>query len=74
MVKLLDATQHTNVILIDVPLRYDPGKRPHINEEIVNYNRKLHKVTKSFKHAKLMKATTNWELLTQHGLHLNKKG
>ena len=64
IVKFLDATPHTNVILIDVPLRYDPGKRPHINEEIVNYNRKLHKVTKSFKHAKLIKATTNRELST----------
>jgi lysophospholipase L1-like esterase len=53
IVKFLDATQHTNVMLTDVPRRYDPGKRPHINEETVNYNRKLHKVTKSFKHAKL---------------------
>ena len=74
IVRFLDGTQHTNVILIDVPLRYDPGKRPHINEEIVNYNRKLHKVTKSFKHAKLIKSTTNRELFTHHGLHLNKKG
>jgi len=74
IVRFLDATQHTNVILMDVPLRYDPGKRPHINEEIVNYNRKLHKVTKSFKHAKLIKSTTNRELFTHHGLHLNKKG
>jgi hypothetical protein len=73
-VRFLDATQHTNVILIDVPLRYDPGKRPHVNEKIVNYNRKLHKVTKSFKHAKLIKETTNRELCTQPGLHLNKKG
>ena len=28
----------------------------------------------SFKHAKLIKATTNRELFTQHGLHLNIKG
>jgi hypothetical protein len=41
--RFLDATRHTNVILIVVPLRYDTGKRHHINEEIVNYNRKLHK-------------------------------
>jgi hypothetical protein len=73
IVRFLDATQHTNVILTDVPLRYDPGKGPHINEEIVNYNRKLHKVTNSFKHAKLIKATTNRELFTQLGLCLNKK-
>jgi len=41
IVRFLNAPQHTNVIVIDVPLRYDAGKRPHINEEIVNYNRKL---------------------------------
>jgi hypothetical protein len=64
IVKFLDATQHTHVILIGVPLRYDPGKRPYINEEIMNYNRKLHKVTKRFKHAQLVKATTNRELFT----------
>jgi lysophospholipase L1-like esterase len=74
IVKFLDATQHKNVILIDIPLRQDPGKRPYINEEIVNYNRKLHKVKKSFKHAKLIKATPNRELFTQQGLHLNIKG
>jgi hypothetical protein len=30
--KFLDATQNANVILIDVPVRYDPGKRPYINK------------------------------------------
>ena len=74
VMNFLNATQHTKVILIDVPLRYDPGKRPHINEEIMNYNRKLHKVTKCFKHVKLIKATNNREFFTQHRLHLNKKG
>jgi len=41
--KFLDAIQHTNVILTDVPLRYDLGNRLYIYEEIINYNRKLHK-------------------------------
>jgi hypothetical protein len=40
----------------------------------VNYNKKLHKIIKRFKHAKLIKATTNRELFAQHELHLNKKG
>jgi hypothetical protein len=71
--KFLDATQHTNVILINVSLRYDPEKRPYINEEIINYDRKLLKITKRFKHAQLVKTTTNRELFTQHRLHLNKK-
>jgi hypothetical protein len=44
--KFLNAKQHTNVTLIDVPLRYDLGKRPYINEEIMNYNRKIHTVNR----------------------------
>lgn len=54
--KFLDASQHANVILIDVPVRYDPWKRPYINKKNMNHNRMLHKVTKRFKHAQLVKA------------------
>ena len=65
--KFLNATQHTNVILIDVPLRCDLGKRPHINEKIINYNRKLHKVTKRFKNVQfffffLISLLIGWQL------------
>ena len=51
---VLHATQHTNIILIDVPLRYDVGKRPYVNKEIMNYNKKLRKVTKKLKNAQLV--------------------
>jgi hypothetical protein len=40
----------------------------------MNYNKKLHKVTKRFKNAHVVKAITNRELFTQHGLHMNRKG
>jgi hypothetical protein len=39
----------------------------------MNYNRKLHKLNNNFKHAKLIKATTNRELFPRQGLHMNKK-
>ena len=58
-VNFLDSTQNTNVILVEVPVRYDSGARSHINEQIVNYNKKLFKATKSFKHVKLVKVTTD---------------
>jgi len=57
-----------------VPVRYDSGARSHINEQIENYNKKLFKATKSFKHVKLVKVTTDREHFTKHGLHLNNKG
>jgi len=49
-VNFLENTQNTNVILMEVPVRYDTEARPLISEQIVSYNRKLHKVTKQYKH------------------------
>jgi hypothetical protein len=45
-VNFLYSTQNTNVILVEVPVRYDSEARSHINEQIENYNKKLVKVTK----------------------------
>ena len=72
--KFLDGTQNTNIILTEVPMRNDIGVGSPINEQITNYNKKLHKVTKRFKHVELTRVTTNREHFTKHGLHLNKKG
>ena len=70
----LEGTQNTNVILSGVPVRYDIAARTLTNEQIARYNKKLHKVTKSFTHVKLVKVTTNRDDFTKHGLHLNNKG
>jgi hypothetical protein len=37
----LEATQNTNVILSELPVRYDIGARSHINEQIESYNKKF---------------------------------
>jgi len=74
IVKFLEATQHTNVLLIDVPPRYDLNTIPNINTKIINHNKKLHKITKSFKHVQLVKAITNRDLFTRHERHLSKEG
>jgi hypothetical protein len=48
IVNLLQDTQNTNIILVEVPVRYDIGARAHINEQIESYNRKLQKITSGF--------------------------
>jgi len=70
----LEGTQNTNVIILEVLVRYDTGARSNINEQIDSFNKKLHKVIKSFMHVKLIKVTTNREDFTKHGLHLNSRG
>ena len=74
IVKFLDDLQPTNVILAEIPLRYDIGATLHISDQIKQYNKKLGKVTKSYKQVKLIKITTNREHYTKHGLHLNSRG
>jgi hypothetical protein len=37
-------TQNTNVLLMEIPVRYDTEARLLICEQIVSYNKKLHKV------------------------------
>ena len=66
----LENTQNTTVILMEVPVRYDAGARTRISEQIVSYNKKLHKVTKRYKHVKLVRVTTSRNHFTTHGLHL----
>ena len=70
----LETTQHTNVILTDVPPRYDLSDRSHINDEIIKYNKRVNKQIKRYGHVKTIKAITNTELFTRHGLHMNYKG
>jgi hypothetical protein len=39
IVNFLEGAQNTNVMLVEVPVRYDIGARSHINEQIGNYKR-----------------------------------
>jgi hypothetical protein len=46
IVKFFDVHQHTNIVLTEIPVRYDIEASPWINEQIKRYNKKLGKVTK----------------------------
>ena len=59
---------------MEVATRYYAGAKPQINEQIVSYNKKFHKVTKRYKHVKLLRVTTSGNHFTTHVLHLNYKG
>jgi hypothetical protein len=70
----LRTTTHTNVILTEVPTRYDSGARPHINWDIEKYNMNLREMIKGFQHTTIISVTHNREMFTRHGLHLNGSG
>jgi lysophospholipase L1-like esterase len=64
----------TNVLVVYVPKRFDLEAHSCINYEVNAFNKKLGKHMKSFHHASTVEVTSNRELFTKHGLHLNRKG
>jgi len=65
---------HTNIILISVPYRYDVTGYSHVNSTIKSFNSKLRKLAKIFSHVSIIEIVNNRLLFTKHGLHLNESG
>jgi lysophospholipase L1-like esterase len=63
-----------NIIVFDIPHRYDLMGISCVNKEVQAFNRKLRKVTKQYKHVTILEVSRSRETFTQHGLHLNKLG
>jgi hypothetical protein len=74
IVKFIQDINNTNIIVLDIPHRYDVGKNSCVNKEIQSFNQKLRKITKLFKHVSVLEVSSNREVFTQHGLHLNILG
>jgi len=65
---------HTNIIFMNVPFRYDLPNSIPVNRNISILNRKLQKLVKVFPHARFLEMDNNRNLFTNHRLHLNKLG
>jgi hypothetical protein len=74
IMKFCKNVNNTNIIVADIPSRYDLVKNSIVNKEIQVFNRKLSKVTKQLKHVTILEPRLNREMVTQHGLHLNRLG
>ena len=64
MEMFLDDTAHANVVLVEVPYRYDLRKRHCINDDIMKYNRRISKLTKKYKNVQIIQAITDRDLFT----------
>jgi GTPase SAR1 family protein len=71
IVKFIQDVNNTNIVVLDIPHRYDLGKNSYVNKEIQYFNQKRRKITKLFKHVSVLEVSSNREAFTQHGLHLN---
>lgn len=68
---------HTNIIMLNIPHRYDLGGGSHsraINDKISKFNIKLKKLQNTFSHVKILETTSERSYYSKHGLHFNDSG
>jgi hypothetical protein len=67
--KYIISNNHTNILLMNVPFRYDLPNSSSINKNIFVLNRRLEKLEKAFPHSSFLGTFDNRILFTTHGLH-----
>ena len=70
----VEANKHTNIILLNVPQRYDLRMSTSVNGTMSTLNRKLKKLVRVSAHTSFLETDSNRNSFTHHGLHLNKSG
>ena len=68
----VQANKYTNIILLNVPHRYDLSNAPPVNNTISILNRKLMEMVMISPHTSFLETDNNRRAFTNHGLHLNK--
>jgi hypothetical protein len=65
---------NTNVIMVNIPFRHDLAMNSQTNHDIQDFNTKLSKIAKLFRHVNLVEMNFNRNNFTKHGFHLNNVG
>jgi hypothetical protein len=72
--KFIQRNYGTNIIIIDIPQRYDLSPSSCMNLEIEEFNRELQKITTLYNHVSLLETDFKRECFTRQGLHWNSLG
>jgi hypothetical protein len=65
---------NTNIIIVNLPQRYDQQITSKSNLFIQAFNHKLNKIAKMFNHVSVVEMYSDRRLYTRHGLHMNYQG
>jgi len=65
---------HTNILLVTAPIRYDLVTSSCVNEEVIKFNRKMTKMMKVYDYVKVIDSVKQRQFYTRHGLRLNGRG
>jgi hypothetical protein len=71
--KFVERHSQTNILVVNLPNRFDLDAHSCVNNEVNAFNRKLGKHMKSFQNTTTIKVTSDRNHFTKHGLHLNRK-
>ena len=65
---------NTNILLMNIPFRYDLPNFATVNVSINSLNKKLKKLAKAYTHISFIDTNNDRSMFTKHGLHFNKLG
>ena len=65
---------NTNILLLNIPYRFDLPNYLTVNKKILMLNKKLQKLVRLLPHTKFLNSNNDRHLFTRHGLHRNKLG
>jgi len=65
---------HTNILLMSIPFRFDLPNYNEVNNKILTLNNKLEKLVRILPHVRFIYLNNDRNLYTRHGLHHNKLG
>jgi len=70
----IKSNNHTKIISVSVPRRYDLLQSSCVNNEIKSFNTKLMESVTAYQHASILEMVSDRKLFTNHGLHLKCPG
>jgi hypothetical protein len=62
----------TNILVLELPDRYDLNSNSCVNREGKVFNKKLNKYMKAFEYASTVEVNYSKNHYTRHGFHLNR--
>jgi len=74
MAQFMQKHNNSNIIVVNIPHRYDMDRISVTNLKIQEGKRKLNKMAKGFSHVAIVETDLNRKYFTRHGMHLNKSG
>ena len=74
MINFILKYNNTNILIVNLPHRYDQANSSQTNHFIHAYNSKLKNIVKPFKHVSIIETSLLRRHFTNHGLHMNNLG